>query len=442
MRSRLNLINFAIKSQSHQIKMILEFTVGNFLSFNDKKTISFEAKGISELKQNVIVFEKYRVLRSAIIYGANSSGKSNLIKALDMMRDNILQSVKLNDSDDLEYLPFLLSDFGELNPTFFEIIFVDKTKNRYRYGFEYNSTSIVNEWLFVGQNTKTETPLFIRTQEGIGVSDKYKEGKGKESSTNNNRLFISLVAQLGGKTAKNIVKWFSNYNVLSGLDHKDYDGFSLRMLHKKLDGCDESLSLFQKLKLGFNDIKINESEFNPLEVPDSIPKSLRTKLIKEMAGKTMISLKTVHNKYDKKGNVIDTVLLDKDQNESAGTNKIMDLAGPIFDTLSLGKLLIIDELDAKLHPLITTHIVDLFNNPKTNINNAQLLFATHDTNLLNKDLFRRDQIWFTEKDLVEQTDLYSLYDFNLPDGSKVRNDSNLEKNYIRGRYGAIPFITN
>lgn len=422
--------------------MILEFTVGNFLSFYEKKTISFEAKGISELKQNVIVFEKHKLLRSAIIYGANSSGKSNLIKALDRMRDNILHSVKLNDSEELDYSPFLFSESGEIEPTFFEIIFIDKNKTRYRYGFEYNLNNIINEWLYVGQNFKLETPLFIRTVDGIGVSDKFKEGKGKEISTNNNRLFISLVAQLGGKISKNVIEWFSSYNVLSGLDHKDYDGFSLRMLHKKLDGCNESLSLFKKLKLGFSDIQIAESEFNPLEVPETLPKSLKSKLIKEMSGKTMISLKTIHNKYDKKGNVIDTVLLDKDDNESQGTNKIMDLAGPIFDTLSLGKLLIIDELDAKLHPLITSHIVDLFNNPKTNINKAQLLFATHDTNLLNTDLFRRDQIWFTEKDFVEQTDLYSLYDFNLPDGAKVRNDSNLEKNYIRGRYGAIPFITN
>ncbi|RLD58686.1 MAG: ATP-binding protein, partial [Bacteroidetes bacterium] len=150
---------------------------------------------------------------------------------------------------------------------------------------------------------------------------------------------------------------------------------------------------------------------------------------------------TVHNKYDKKGNIIDTVLLDKNENESEGTNKIMDLSGPIFDTLISGRLLVIDELDSKLHPLITIHIVNLFNDPETNPNNAQLLFATHDTNLLSSDLFRRDQVWFTEKDEKEQTDMYALHDINLPDGTKVRNDSNLEKNYIRGRYGAIPFIT-
>jgi len=421
--------------------MLIEFTVGNFLSFYDKRTINFEAKGISELKQNIIKNEKYKLLRSAVIYGANSSGKSNLIKAFDRMRDNVLNSVKLNDSDELDYSPFLLLDESESNPTFFEIIFL-YNNDTYRYGFEYNQADIINEWLFVGKESKKEVPLFIRTLEGIGVSERFDEGKGKEVSTNNNRLFISLVAQLGGEVSKKVIEWFKNYNVLSGLEHKDYNGYSLRMFHKKLNGYDESLSLFQKLKLGFNNIQISESEFNPLELPDSLSKKLKSKLIKDMTGKTLISLKTVHNKYDKNGNIIDSILLDTDDNESEGTNKIMDLSGPIFDTLISGNLLIVDELDAKLHPLITTHIVSLFNNPDTNPNNAQLLFATHDTNLLNTDIFRRDQIWFTEKDSIEQTDLYSLYDFNLPDGAKVRNDSNLEKNYIRGRYGAIPFITN
>ncbi len=420
--------------------MLVEFTVGNFLSFYENRKISFESKGISELKGNIIDSNKHKLLRSIVVYGANSSGKSNLIKALDRMRECVLTSVKLNDSDNLDYFPFLLSKNGENEPTYFEIIFLDQG-NRYRYGFEYNLNEIINEWLFVGKNFNNETPLFIRTIEGIGVSEKFTEGQGKEQSTNSNRLFISLVAQLGGETSKQVVEWFKNYNVLSGLEHKDYNGFTLRMLHKQLNGCDESITLFKNLNLGFSDIQIAESEFNPLELPDLLSKNVKSKLIKEMTGKTVVSLKTVHNKYDKKGNIIDKVLLDKDDNESEGTNKIMDLSGPIVDTLMLGKLLVIDELDAKLHPLITIHIVNLFNCPETNPNNAQLLFATHDTNLLSSDLFRRDQIWFAEKDEKEQTDLYSLYNVNLPDGSKVRNDSNLERNYIRGRYGAIPFIT-
>ncbi|OFX44732.1 MAG: ATPase, partial [Bacteroidetes bacterium GWA2_30_7] len=329
----------------------------------------------------------------------------------------------------------------ENQPTSFEIIFWQDSI-RYRYGFEYTLKQIVNEWLFAGKTEKNEKPLFIRTIEGIGITEKFKEGEGTESKTNNNRLFISLVAQLGGNISKKVLFFFNDYNVLSGLEHNDYTGFTMRMLHKNLKGCDESLELYQKLKLGFQDIKAIESDFTPLDLPEDMPDKLKAKLIKEFKGKRGINLKTVHNKFDKKGKIIDFVLLDKEKNESEGTNKIIDLSGPIFDTLKLSKALIIDELDAKLHPLITIRIIELFNSPESNPNNAQLIFATHDTNLLGEELFRRDQIWFTEKDEQEQTDLYSLYDFSLPDGSKVRNDSNLEKNYIRGRYGAIPFITN
>jgi AAA15 family ATPase/GTPase len=421
--------------------MLVQFTVGNFLSFNEKRTLSFVAKGISELKTNISTFKPEKILRSAVIYGANSSGKSNLIKAFERMREVVLTSVRLNDSDELDYSPFLLSTETESQSTFFEIVFWQDS-TRYRYGFEYNLKQIVNEWLFAGKSETKEKALFIRTEEGIGVDAKFKEGEGYEPKTNNNRLFVSLVAQLGGAISKKVVEFFNEYNVLSGLEHNDYTGFTMRMLHKNLNGCDESLQLYQKLKLGFQDIKAIESDFNPLDIPDHTPDKLKAKLIKEFAGKRGVSLKTVHNKFDKKGKIVDFVFLDKEKNESEGTNKIIDLSGPIFDTLKLGKALIIDELDAKLHPLITIRIVELFNSPESNPNNAQLIFATHDTNLLGEELFRRDQIWFTEKDEQEQTDLYSLYDFNLPDGSKVRNDSNLEKNYIRGRYGAIPFITN
>lgn len=419
--------------------MLIEFTVGNFLSFKNKRTLSFKASSISELPENVVKIGKNKLLRSGVVYGANSGGKSNLIKGLDRMRDVILNSVKLNDKDELDYSPFLLSSLNN-GPTYFEMNFI-LSNNIYRYGFEYNVKEIWNEWLFMSQGTKKEIALFIRTPEGIGVSDEFEEGKGKEQLTNSNRLFISLVAQLGGGISKNVIDWFKDYNVLSGIDHKDYTGFSLRMLHNKDNGFEESLSLFQKLKLGFNDINVKEAKINVNEIPSNIPDNMRTKLLKDLQGKTLVSIKTIHNKYDNKGRIIDTILFDKDDQESEGTKKIIDLSGPIFDSLMKGKVLIIDELDAKLHPLITIQIIKLFNNPQTNPNNAQLFFATHDTNLLNSELFRRDQIWFAEKDNSEQTDLYSLIEFKLPDGTKVRIDSNLERNYIRGRYGAIPFIT-
>ena len=400
--------------------VVIEFTVGNFLSFYERRTISFEAKKISELKQNVIDSNGYKLLRSLVVYGANSSGKSNVIKAFDRMSSCVMQSIKLNDNDALDYSPFLLSAENENQPSFFEIIFLSGTQ-RFRYGFEYDLKKIVTEWLFAGKTHKTEKTLFIRTPEGIGVTEHFEEGKGKEEATNNNRLFLSLVAQLNGAIAKQVMGCFHGYDILSGVKHEGYGGFSLFMFEERLKGYDESLELFKKLQLGFKEIDI---VYNSGDLSGNSKK---------------VSLNTVHNVYDKQGKAVTTISWDRNDHESEGTRKVMDFSGPIFHTLLNGGLLIIDELDAKLHPLITMHIVNLFNSPTTNPNNAQLLFATHDTNLLSADIFRRDQIWFTEKDEVEQTDLYSLVDFNLPEGS---TDSNMEKNYIRGRYGAIPFITN
>lgn len=420
--------------------MIIQFSVGNYRSFYDKRTISFLAKGISEHSKIVFKQEKHKVLPSLVIYGANSSGKSNVIRAFAQMRHNVLNSVKLNSSDELEYEPFLLYSKSEEEPTFFEIVFLSNDEKRFRYGFEHNSNNIINEWLFIGKTSKDEKPYFIRTEDGIGVSEIFEEGKDKIKATNDNRLFVSLVAQLGGEISNQILDFFSDYNILSGIEHNDYENFTKRMLAKNLNGAQETKDFFQVLNLGFKGINAVEKEFDIDELPEQLPKSMKNKLAKELTGKFTIDLKTIHNKFDKKGNVLGDVVMDKDSQESEGTNKIIDLSGPIFDTLLNGKTLIIDELDAKLHPLITMKIVELFNNPTYNVNKAQLLFATHDTNLLGEEIFRRDQIWFTEKDDCEQTDLYSLYDITLPDGSKVRNDANLERNYIKGRYGAIPYF--
>lgn len=429
--------------------MLIQFTVGNFLSFNQKRTLSLEAGGISELKSNIITYNKDKILKSAVIYGANSSGKSNLIKAMKYMKKLVLSSVRLNDSDELDYTPFLLSTETDNQPTFFEIIFwIESVK--YRYGFEYNQTEIMNEWLFIGKTAKTEKPLFIRTPDGIGITINFSEGKNNESKTNKNRLFISLVAQLGGNISNQVLAYFKHYNILSGIEHDDYAGFTKKMLTKKLNSYNTSLDFYQRLKLGFKEINAIESDFTAPALPNHISSIFKTKIIEDLKDKKIVQLKTMHNKFDKQKKVVDYVVFDKVKDESEGTNKIIDLSGPIFDTLEFGKALIIDELDAKLHPLITIEIIKLFNSPVTNPNNAQLIFATHDTNLLAEDLFRRDQIWFTEKDELEQTDLYSLYDFYLPEDNedkknkekKVRKDSNYEKNYIRGRYGAIPYITN
>lgn len=343
----------------------------------------------------------------------------------------MLGSVRLNESDRLDYTPFLLSEEVKA-PTRFEIEFMLDLETSYRYGFSYTEEKIEEEWLFVQVNKKKEVPLFIRADEGIAVSKQFGEGKGKEELTNSNRLFISLVAQLNGSVSKTILEWFSSCKVISGLEQGEYKQESLEMLKNGGAGFAESLSFYNKLQLGFQKIFVKEER----GLSDVQSMSL---IIPNIKGPSLI--KTTHNKYDNEGNVVGSEVFDKNTQESAGTNKVIDLSGPLFSTLLNGGLLVVDELDAKLHPLLTRQIVLLFNDPEMNSNNAQLIFATHDTNLLSTEIFRRDQIWFTEKDSVEQTDLYSLVEFKFPDGTIPRKDSNLEKNYIRGRYGAIPFIT-
>ena len=415
--------------------MLVSFTIKNFRSFKFERTFSLKASSITEHKASVKVLDKYKLLPLAILYGANSSGKSNLIKALKLMNKMVLDSVKLNDTDILPFSPFALDEISEKQPTFFEIQFI-KNNCLYRYGFEYNAKEIISEWLYEKCFGEKEYNLFIRSHDLIDVSEKrYKEGMGKEGLTNSNRLFLSLVAQLKGEKSRLVMDWFNNFNVLSGLHGEGYAGFTLGMFYEGLKGVDEATEFFRKLQLGFKHFEVKKSEL-PKDVLERIPMEIKDKL-KE--GKVVDAL-TSHDVFDESGLVIGEKVFDEDEMESEGTKKVIELSGPIFDTLNEGKVLVVDELDAKLHPLLTRNIVLLFMDPEKNKNNAQLVFATHDTNLLDLKLIRRDQIWFTEKDTCDSTDLYSLVEFKDNNGNTVRNDKNIAKDYIAGRYGAIPFI--
>ena len=399
--------------------MLLEFTVGNFLSFKDKKTFSLEAGGISEHKENVVKEGKYKVLRSAVIYGANSSGKSNFIKALDFMVTTIKDSSKLNSADKLKTKPFLLNTETENEPSFFEILFIEEG-NRYRYGFELDNNKIHNEWFYVlNVNSKKEALYFVRNNEGIGISDIFQEANGLENKTRDNGLFLSVVDQFNSDVAKLVIKSVSKLYIRSGLEHEN-------SIHATdiLCGYDEDRKIIsdfiEKLDLGFSSFSIDLDE---------------KKAFKER-------LKTHHKKYDAKNNFVSNFEFGLNEQESSGTNKIFDLVGYMIFVLRSGMVLIVDELDSKLHPILTQEIIKLFNNPETNPKNAQLIFTTHDTNLLGANLFRRDQIWFTEKDDFEATDMYSLLEFKDEYGKTIRKDRSFEADYIRGRYGAIPYISN
>ncbi|HNX56988.1 MAG TPA: ATP-binding protein [Prolixibacteraceae bacterium] len=388
--------------------MLIEFTVGNFLSFKEKKTLSLEATSIKDNPENIIETGKYKLLRSAVIYGANSSGKSNLIKALNRMAKIVLSSAQNNSTSEINVVQFLLNSETEEQPSYFEILFVIDGE-RFRYGFEVDNKIVHKEWLFK-LKMKTERALFFREKDAIEVTKYFEEGKGIESKTRDNALFLSVTDQFNGEISKKIMNWFSKFNNLSGLQHEDEKYLTIALLKN------EALAFMIKdflhpLNLGFQDFIFKGNKVS-----------------------------TIHNKFDEDGKVIDKYEFDLFEQESSGTNKLYDIAGGLTFGLKLGELTIIDELDAKLHPLLTLAIVKLFNSPTHNPNNAQLIFATHDTNLLGYGCFRRDQIYFTEKNKYEETDLYSLVEYIEPNGSKVRNDRSFEKDYISGRYGAIPFV--
>ena len=198
----------------------------------------------------------------------------------------------------------------------------------------------------------------------------------------------------------------------------------------------EILKLVKELDLGISDIHVESADVTIDDLPDKLPDELKKIIIKNSSGKTA-SVKILHRKFDSLGDYESMEEFDLGHHESEGTQKLFALTGVIITTIKEAEIIIIDELDARLHPLISQAIVKLFNSNETNPNNAQLIFMTHDTNLLSNKLFRRDQIWFTEKNRYGATDLYSLAEYN-----NIRNDASFESDYIKGRYGAIPYLGN
>lgn len=417
--------------------MLLEFSVENFLSIKDRLTLPLEAAAISDYPENSFSTGKNRLLKSAVIYGANNSGKSNLLEAMGTFRHIVRNSGKMSSTDLFdEITPYLLSKETENAPSLFEILFfIDEY--RYRYGYEISKEQVHTEWLF-RTKAQTEKMLFVRDGDKIEVSKYYVEGEKLESKTRPNALFLSVVDQFNGEITKKIMKWFEQFNTISGLEHENYRNVTYDMLNNLQH--QQYLSTFlSKLDLGFEEIEVKEQEFDLTLLPPNMPEDMRKEVVKRFKGEKTLELYTIHDMYDAEGSLVERRKFNMDTQESSGTNKLFDLLGPVFHTLQNGQILVIDELNAKLHPLLTKAIVGLFNSEENNPLNAQLIFATHDTNLLSYGHFRRDQIYFVEKNQWGATDLYSLLEYK-EDGETIRKDRSFEKDYIQGRYGAIPFL--
>lgn len=418
--------------------MLHEFSVGNYLSFKEIKTLSLIASGISDYKEtNTIISERHTLLKGAVIYGANASGKSNFIRAMSTMKRIVMFSFNQSSTSSLDVIPFLLNTETEKKPSSFEVLF-EISGIRYRYGFEVTDRDVVAEWLYESKKN-AEKLLFIREGDGIEVTSAFKEGQNLESKTRGNALFLSVVDQFNGVTAKKIMNWFNNFITISGLTHENYEMVTFKMLNEK-DTAETLINFYDKLDLGFDGLSVNKEKFNPKEIPDDAPEGLLKLLVKDLEGAFSFKIKTLHKKFDKYDKSTGEIEFDMRSQESAGTNKVFNISGPIFDVLQDGGVLVIDELDSSIHPLMTLAITRLFNSEKDNTKNAQLIFTTHDTNLFSYGKYRRDQIYFIEKDKYGASDLYSLIEYREEDGNKVRKDRSFENDYIQGRYGAVPYI--
>lgn len=407
--------------------MLISFTVGNFYSIKEPVTLDMQSVGqVSEFKENIVLAGQNKLLRSAVIYGANGSGKSNVIEAMAFCKNYVHDSIRYQEGDKVKTLiPFLLGTQGADSPSFFEVEFLVETI-KYRYGFELTDERICGEWLFVlPEKKRKEQELFIRESQIIEVSKKFKEGELLEDKTRDNALFLSVCAQFNGKISKKLIEFFSDFNVISGIDDKQYIDFTSKFI-KETSNQDLLVQSLNQIGLEIEDVvERNVSE-------DVIPKGLPAKISQRHLDMTVHFVE--RKQLDEDGKECGRVQIPLDGGESAGTQKYFYLMGPLHDTLKHGKVLVIDELDARLHPKLTLNIIRMFHDPVINDKGAQLIFATHDTNLLASGQFRRDQIYFTEKNRCSATELYSLSEV------KVRKDASFEKDYLKGRYGAIPFM--
>jgi hypothetical protein len=409
--------------------MLLRLRFSNFRSFRTEQELSLVAGSFADLPDVVRHSAGARegILPGAAIYGANGSGKSNVIKAASFMSSAVTFSQRSwNPEGPIPREPFMADEESGREASEFEADFL-LAGVRYRYGFRVDSEVVHEEWLHVYPNGKKQTWFHRKRGTPIAFSKKMSgENRTIEALTRKNSLFLSAAAQNNHEALLPVYGWLAGILFVHD-DRTKYLAHTANLCAQP-DYKSEIAKLVSVADLGITDMVVEQAKLpdrtrEPFEaiktiykLPEGIPVS-----------DTKTEVRLLHRFADT------TVSFARSQ-ESAGTVAYLALLGPVVDALKKGVPLLIDELDASLHPLLAIELVRLFNTPSSNPNGAQLIFNTHDTNLLSGGILRRDQIWFTEKGSDASSHLFALSDF------KPRRQENLQDGYLQGRYGAIPFI--
>ncbi len=414
--------------------MIKTFTFKNFLSFRDEVKFSLERDSNDDShNDSFFSIQDGELLKSAVIYGANASGKSNFSKAFVFFHNFIVTSYANALSNRIPTVPFLLNSKTENEPSFFEIELVTKDK-KYIYGFEVSQSKVSREWLHQYPQKKN---LFDRIGNEINSNKRhFKEATAAlEKQTRSNVLFLSLLAANNGSISNEVIEEIKKINVYPA-ENRDLIlnyGFDNYSKHEA-----EMLSFLQEADFNIEEFQLEQKEVNKDEFANSFPPQMPRHLIDlATTGSSKFvqrKVSTVHTKYDDKGNAVEKVPFDFMAQESGGTKQMFGFAALFLNALKEGKTLFIDELDSSLHPVLCRFIVQTFNSKKKNPKNAQLIFTTHDSNLLDNEILRRDQIFFVEKDKYGASNLFSLSSLG------ERKDLSYRKRYFEGRYGALPYI--
>lgn len=415
--------------------MLVQFTVENFLSIRDKVYLSLEPSKDSEHPENLITKGDYKAVNSVAIYGANASGKSSLFKAITVALIMIRNSNNVQITDKLPMTPFKFDFESRNKPTSFEFTFIAKDGRKYIYGFSATTEKVVEEYLYC-YNTSKPTLLFdLNENEKPKFNRAYKVKLEAAYQMNTaNKLFLATATTWNVECTKSPFEWLAE-SIDTFTDVMELGGVAFEKYR-----TDENRKYieFTKNLLKQADINISSIEVDAKEVMGgpALPFQIvvQGKIIPPNEGKHYdVEITTGHTVVDENGEKTEFSLTL--QEESIGTQLLFFYGSLLKDAFEKGKTIVLDEIDKSMHPSLVKFIMNLFRDPDVNKNGAQLIVTTHETGILSLEMFRRDQIYFTEKDSKSGvTDLYSLDEFS------VRKTENIEKGYLMGRYGAIPFL--